>query len=226
MGAFLAMIDRYLRHGAAIMAVLALTACGSLEQGSMAAQLGQGALRLAGQLPPPAAPAALASDADLRANPDRFMRVHVRATGQSDIMMMAGQNGTRTTWIDRNGISITTQGGVVVATRGLPRDLMGADVTQTLTALQFGGVQSQRRHDFLDDQDQISAKVLQCRIASDGPEQVTRGEQTRNATRYTERCTSDSLSFTNIYWIDRQDNILRSLQAVSPDAGYLQIDLM
>lgn len=222
MGAVLAMIQHFMRAG---VAALALAACGDLEQGSTAARLAQGALVLTGQAAPPAPPPPLASDADLRANPGKFIRVHIRATGQSSIMMLAGQNGAHTTWIDSAGISVTTMGGIVVATRGLPRDLMGADAAQTVAALQSGGGKSQRRHDFLDDQDQISAKLLQCSIAPQGPDPVTRQGETRAATRYQEACTSDSLSFTNIYWIDDRNMVLRSLQAVSPDAGYVQIDL-
>lgn len=222
MGAVLAMIQHFLRAG---IAALALAACGDLEQGSTAARLAQGALVLTGQAAPPAPPPPLASDEDLRANPGRFIRVHIRATGQSSILMLAGQNGAQQTWINSAGISVTTTGGIVVATRGLPRDLMGADAAQSLATLQIGGGKSQRRHEFLDDQDQILARLLQCSIAPQGADPVTRQGETRAAQRFEERCTSDSLSFTNVYWIDAENRVLRSLQAISPDAGYLQIDL-
>jgi hypothetical protein len=140
-------------------------------------------------------------------------------------MVQAGANGARTTWIDSASISLTLENGIAVATRGLRRDLMGADTEQTWNAIRSGGGTAQRQHDFLDDQDQISTRVLQCSIVLKGSDAVNRLQQTYAATRFEEKCTSELLSFTNIYWLNRAGAMIRSVQAVSPDAGYLQIDV-
>jgi hypothetical protein len=139
-------------------------------------------------------------------------------------MVQAGANGTRTTWIDSESISVTLDGGIVVATRGLPRDLMGAEVRPTIQAIRAGGGTVQRQHDFLDDQDQIVSTVLDCVIEGKGADGITRLGQSISTSRFEERCTSDGLSLTNIYWVNSTRGIVRSLQAVSPDAGYLQVD--
>ncbi len=223
MGAVLAMI----RFGtyAVVLAAFTLIACGPLNEGGVGQQLGQAVLaRTGGEQPAAQANAGLPQD-QLAANPGKYLRVNIRNRNQWTTMAAAGTNGPRVTWIDNNSISVALENGIVVATRGLPRDLMGADVTQTWSAIQAGGGNSQRQHEFLTDLDGISAELLQCRIVSEGPETIERLQMRLNSVRFEEECRGEGLGFTNIYWVNRDGRMLRSLQAVSPDAGYLQIDV-
>ncbi|SFS20165.1 YjbF family lipoprotein [Yoonia litorea] len=161
---------------------------------------------------------------EILANPGRYVRVNVRDLGVADTMVAAADNNGRVTWAGGTGISVTLDQGVVVATRGLPRDLMGSDASATLASLRNGRGNHVRTHDFLSDQDQIQSVVLQCRVEAKGSDEITRLGARLSTTRVEERCTSDGLSLTNVYWLNQSGRILRSLQAVSPDAGYLQID--
>ena len=169
-------------------------------------------------------PQSAVTEEEILSSPGEYLRVNIRDIERRDTMQQIGSNGTRTTWVDTANISLALQNGVVVATRGLIRDLMGADVGQTVRALRAGGGQAERRHDFLDDQDQIVTVVLNCEITRKDREQVNRLGQSLMAQRYEEVCVSDGLSLTNVYWIAGSGRVVRSLQAVSPDAGYLQID--
>lgn len=161
---------------------------------------------------------------ELAANPGKYIRINIRDISATDTLVAAGTNGERTTWIGGSGTSVTFENGVIVATRGLPRDLMGADASQTVRAIQSGGGTSVRVHDFLDDQDQITQFTLECTIEVTGAEMVNRFGTGIPAARFEETCRSDGLTLTNVYWMDASRAIIRSLQAVSPDAGYLQID--
>lgn len=203
----------------------ALASCGPLSEGSTAAQVvGLATARIAGV--PPAAPASLGvSQEQVLANPGQYMRVNIRDLNQWDTMAQAGRNGTRVTWVNARNMTLTLQGGVVVATRGLPRDLMGAEVSGTVSAIRAGGGNSQRTHEYLTNLDGISTQLLQCRIASKGPEAIERLQRTLNSVRFEEECEGEELRFTNIYWVNRAGTIIRSLQAVAPDVGYLQIDV-
>ena len=162
---------------------------------------------------------------ELLGNPGKYMRVNIRDMGIWDTLVAGGENGARTTWLGASGVGVTVESGVVVATRGLPRDLMGADASQTVQAIRAGGGTATRVHDFLSNQDEITQFTMQCEITSKGADDVSRMGQTIAATRYEELCRSDGLTLTNVYWVDRTRRIVRSLQAVSPDAGYLQIDV-
>ncbi|SFR55555.1 Group 4 capsule polysaccharide lipoprotein gfcB, YjbF [Yoonia tamlensis] len=212
-----------LKTGAALGAFLALASCGSLGQSGIGARITG---MITGQEAAPAAPEnALVPAEEMLANPGKYVRVNIRDQGAWVSLMQVAQNGARTTWIGQSNISMTFENGLLVATRGLPRDLLGSDVTQSWDAITNGGGSAERRQDYITDQDGISAVLLQCSIESEGSEQITREAITFETTRFKEVCTGDALTFTNIYWVGRQNSIIRSLQAVSPDAGYLQIDV-
>lgn len=206
-------------------AALAMTACGPLSENSTAARIvGLATAQITGA-PPKASTQLGIPQEEVIANPGKYMRVNVRNTGQWDTMVQSGNNDTRVTWVNGSNVSLTLQDGIMVATRGLPRDLMGAEVSETRRAIRAGGGISQRTHEYLTNLDGISTELLQCRIASKGPEAIERLQETLNSVRFEETCESENFRFTNIYWVNRAGAIIRSLQAVSVDAGYLQIDV-
>ena len=211
---------------AAVVTALALFGgCGPLNEGGVAAQLGDLVVgRVTGAEAPPLPSSSVAPEKIL-ASSGKYIRVNIRDLNRWDTGVQAGSNANRATWVDSAGISVTFENGIVVATRGLIRDLMAADVSQSWAAIRSGGGEAQRVHEFLTNQDQISTEVLQCRIASQGREIVERLKTKQNATRFEEKCGNERLQFSNVYWVNDAGTIIRSLQAISPDAGYLQIDM-
>lgn len=208
--------------GAGLAACLALASCGAVTQSGLGARLT--GMVTGQEAAPQAAENALVPAEEMIANPGKYMRVNIRDQGAWASLVQAAQNGDRATWIGQSNVSMTFENGLLVATRGLPRDLMGADVSQSWAAIENGGGTAQRRQDYITDQDGISAVLLQCSIVSEGSDPITRAEIAINAVRFKETCTGELLAFSNVYWINQQGKIVRSLQAVSPDAGYLQID--
>ena len=222
MGAVLAMMTMV--RLMAMAAMCAAAACGPLSKGTAAAQVGALAkARVAGA--PQAAAAAGVSRAQAEAARGTTMRINIRDINRWETLSRAARNGSRITWVNGRNISVTTEGGVVTATRGLPRDLMGADVSGTAQALQNGGGNAVRTHEYLTNNDGISMELLQCRIASKGPETIESLQRTLNSVRFEEECAGENLRFTNIYWLNRNGDMIRSLQAVTPEVGYLQIDV-
>lgn len=213
---------RYL-IGAAV--AFAMTACGPLSENSTATRVvGLATAKISGS--PSEAPTELRiPQEEVLSSPGKYMRVNIRNTGQWDTMAQSGHNGARVTWVNGSNVSLTLENGIMVATRGLPRDLMGADASETRRAIRAGGGISQRTHEYLTNLDGISTQLLQCRIASMGPEVIERLQESLNSVRFEEKCESDSFKFTNIYWVNGAGTIIRSLQAVSIDSGYLQIDV-
>lgn len=206
----------------AALALLTVSACGEQSDSLLLSQATE--FLVGTNTSAPVRRQASVPEEELLGNPGKYLRVNVRASGLWDTMVAAGQNGARTTWLGASGISVTVEDGIVVATRGLPRDLMGADASQTVQAINSGGGNSVRVHDFLTDQDQITQYRLDCTISMKGAEMVSRLGQNIPAIRFEELCRGDGLTLTNVYWMDASRKIVRSLQAVSPDAGYLQID--
>ncbi|WP_439153629.1 YjbF family lipoprotein [Yoonia sp.] len=206
-------------------AAIALTACGPLAEGGTASQIVALATTQISGAPPPAPSGLDITQEQVLSNPGQYLRVNIRNIDQWDTMVQSAHNGTRVTWVNGSNISLTLEDGIMVATRGLPRDLMGADAVGTRQAIRAGGGNAQRTHEYLTDLDAISVQLLQCRIASQGPEAIERLQQTLNSVRFEEECVGGNLRFTNIYWVNARGTIIRSLQAVAPDAGYLQIDV-
>ncbi len=203
-----------------------LSACGSIGDDGVGAQVADLAVGIVTGRATQAAPApASASQEEILSNPSNFMRVNIRDLDRWATMVPAATNGSRVTWVDSENITITVEGGIVVATRGMPRDLMGASATQTLAAIRAGGGEAQRTHEFLDDNDQIAQELLQCSIVSKGSDTVNRLGQSLDSQQYEEVCVGTGLQLTNIYWVNGAGRMLRSLQAVSPGAGYVQIDV-
>ena len=225
MGTVLEMIQ-HIKAIAVGVVVFGITACGSLTEegtGSQVAELATGLVTGQGG---DAAPTTLAvTEEQIFANPGQNMRVNIRDLDRWDTMVASAQNGGRVTWVDSENNTISLDNGIVVATRGLPRDLMGAEVSQVWAAIRAGGGNAQRPHEFLTDGEQITQQLLQCRIVAQGSDTVRRLRQELDSRRFEETCEGDGLQLTNIYWLNRDNLLLRSLQAISPDAGYLQIDV-
>ena len=205
----------------AVVAALSVAACGNLSQGGIGAQA-VGMLMGAGGMP---SPQVTVSGADMMASPGTYMQVNTRATGAWDTLVKGGENAGRETWIGTTGRSYTFEDGVVVATRGLSRDMMGADASVVWQAISAGGGSYVRQQDYLNDLDQIDTFVLQCVLTAKGSDPASRDDKSIPANRFEEQCQSENLSFSNIYWLGADGKMLRSLQAVSPDAGYLQIEV-
>ena len=121
-------------------------------------------------------------------------------------------------------MTVTLENGIIVATRGFPRDLIAANVAGVAQAIAAGGGNATRTHETINDLDQISTELLQCSIVFDGSETIAilgKNSQTR---RFKETCRGESVAFANTYWINGAGAMIRSSQAVAPDTGFLQLD--
>ena len=208
------------------LAALTLTACGPLNQGSAAksaldlakARFGGGAAA-APQAQPP-----VLTRAQVDANPGGFLVLNAYNGSLVTAMAAGGTNGDRITWIAPSGLSVTTQNGIMVASRGFPRDLMAADVDGVMRALVASGGTTTRVHETLSDTDEITTQSFTCTVSSKGRETIGILGRQIATERFGEACQSDRLAFENSYWIDDAGRIVRSQQAIAPDSGYIQLD--
>ena len=211
---------------AAALGLAALTACGPLNEGNV----GKGALaviqqRLAGAPAATAAPAAAPlTRAQADANPGKFLLVTAYGGASVVSVVPVSSNGNRDTWISADNVTVTLENGIVVATRGLPRDLIAARVDGVRSALSAGGGAAQRVHETLDDLDQISTELLQCSIVFDAAETVTILQKAIPTRRFKETCQGQRTAFSNTYWIASGNRLVKTSQAVAPETGFLLIE--
>lgn len=147
------------------------------------------------------------------------MRVQI-VSRQADAQLsrVAVSRGVET-WLAVDDISLSFQQGVLVATRGLGFDLMGADATATLRAMAGQGDPVYRRQmRYLTGDHQSSYLMAGCSMAFVGPDVV----DGRSFERFDEKCQARQHVFTNIFWRNASGAIVQSRQWVSPEIGYLR----
>ena len=117
------------------------------------------------------------------------------------------------------------ESGILVGTRGLGNDLMGADISGVRATLNAGGGTVTRRHSFLSSEDQIFTRDMTCTITREGSETLQTLRGPRDTVKFVEDCQGRLLVFKNSYWIAGGE-ILRSRQAVSGTEGFIQVDTL
>lgn len=167
----------------------------------------------------PAAPVAL-SRADIDASPVPLLLVQIQQRQATATLQKAGENGKRVTWFTSDGTSVTTEDGIIVATRGFGDDLYAADTTEIRANLRDGGTGT-RVHEYLTGLDQVVRPSFSCEIKATRDEVLTIVERNYATVRYEERCKNAQFDFTNVYWVDSSNEIRQSQQWLSPAVGYL-----
>ena len=201
-----------------------IAACGPLAKDTGSQRIAQLVTSLVPIGKPEAATAAVAPATMTReqvdASPVPLMLMAVPSRGGGGLVQMVGQNDGRATWQSADGISITTENGVVVATRGLGDDLYSASVSSGPAYFTDGGT-GPRVHEYLTGEDRIARPELNCTVALSGEETLTILDVTYETSRYNERCINDQFDFTNVIWVGSDGKIRQSQQWISMSVGYL-----
>lgn len=152
-----------------------------------------------------------------------LLRVTALKLKTQALLGVYGTNGPVTTWSTTDKTTIALKGGIVVATRGLPGDLMSAAVPSLADIAAGDGVVA-RTHYYLGKNDQTEPEVFRCTLATAGAEEITVVGLAYRTRHVTESCVAGGQSFTNDYWIDAKGAVRRSVQWISPHAGALEIE--
>lgn len=210
-------MTRSVRLTVALALMAGLAACGNESQGVLTQSLQQvAAERIARGQSPAAAPAPARSDAEriaeaLRVNPAPLIQVGFEALGQTQIMAMVGQNGAMRTYMTPSEEAVILRGGMLVATRGLGRDLSVAEpgTDPLIRAGQSG--RATRIMRYLGGDGLERPLQFDCTTAP-GPE----------AGLMIESCTGHGTTFQNTY-IVQGGQIVVSRQWVGPGLGHVTI---
>lgn len=206
-----------------IGAIALLAACGPMNEGNLANRLVQERIApLVGLGTKPTAPKPAVPNIATAA-PGEVMLVKIIARNAVAPMRRLSENGSTVTWVSPGQVSMTFDDGILIATRGLNEDLMGADISGVRAALVAGGGNATRTHSFLDSEDQIQLREMTCTITAEGTDKVADLSGTREALKFTENCTGPRFGLANTYWLDPQGgDIIQTRQAVSPTVGFIQ----
>ncbi|MEM6478219.1 MAG: YjbF family lipoprotein [Pseudomonadota bacterium] len=214
---------RFVGRGLLIVALVALAACSNApgqaeESAARRAALGQIVASARARLSNGAAASAPAAAASPRQVRGPLLEVVLPAQGAQVFFAPVARNGSAVTW-QSAGLSLTTRGGVLIATRGFGPDLMAADPAGLLAALARGGGKYRKVLSYLDGEDQRADLTPTCALEATGPQQIVVLGRAIGAQRYEENCIgADGLATTNIYWLE--GSVIRaSQQWVSREFG-------
>ena len=204
------------------LTLLGLAACGPLNEGNIGKGVVQQIGTLTGLGPDPAPPALPPNVAD--AAPGDVLLVTILNRNVVAPLVKVQTNGDTITWTSPGQVTMTFTDGILIGTRGLAEDLMGADVTGVRTAIRAGGGEATRRHSFLNSLDQIRTRDMTCTITKGESETLALIGGSKTAVKYEESCTGNMV-FTNTYWVDpTTGDFLRTQQVVSAGVGYIRAD--
>ena len=160
---------------------------------------------------------------DLAENPSDFQLMWLPSfVAQAGLARIIQDNGRAETYESQYGFTAAFRDGMLVGTRGLPYDLMGASAEATRAAIRAGGGTAIRYHDTLNSLDQIEQARFECTIVANGPDTVSLGLREVVGRKYTETCVNRRVQFENLYWLDDSGDIMASRQFVSQTVAYLR----
>lgn len=151
--------------------------------------------------------------------------VSVPALRAQGYVIKTSQIGTVATWRTPDNASFSFDRGVLVSTRGLGDDLMGADASPSIAAV--GGRAADwapRINGYMNGEYQSYFMTFQCRKTSAQQDQINAGDRLVSATRITETCVNDERRIENQYWRNGNGMVVKSRQWVSPTIGYMETE--
>lgn len=133
---------------------------------------------------------------------------------RAEFFLVAGRNGTVTTYGSDSQTTIALDGAVMVATRGLGGDLMSTDagdLPMLLAARQSGGYGRSLR--YLDGEDRTTVTLLDCDLRP----------ADASASVFIEYCGAAELELRNVYHFGTDGRVVLSIQWHGPQNGYLTL---
>ena len=174
-----------------------------------------------------AQPAGLSISPEMVASsPTPLLVAAVPATGGQALMAPLLSNGNRDTWGSNDGITVTSVDGVVVGTRGLGYDLMGADTGGLRAVIAAGGGETVRINDRLNGLGVVERLPYACEVVIEGRETIPVIDRQVAATKVSETCRGGQVAFQNLYWIEDSGFVRQSQQWVNEEVQYLVVQIL
>ena len=178
--------------------------------------------------PPPADPLTFLKPSDLTAVENKTILIkHVQAGVYGAAEIVSGNTRVET-FRSGDGVGLSLDRGVLVATRGFGPDLLVAGSDPFHSALSKESSQDyQRVFRHLDGENHTNRTVFACSIAFEGAEPLKFVGKSYSTRRYKESCLGTEYEIENVYWVNvRNGDVVKSLQWASEGIGILRIHLL
>ena len=145
-----------------------------------------------------------------------------------------GQNGTLTlypgkgvgeTWLGADGATITLENGIIRATRGMRRDVMGSKSLMPPWSEIKNTSNYSRQISYLGGDNQIQSKIFSCTLKTTNKKStIIIFDVPFEVQEFMETCTNNIEKLKNSYFIDQKNIVRKSVQYHGPALGYLTIE--
>ena len=150
------------------------------------------------------------------------------------IELASGQNGTLTpypgqgmgqTWLGADGAIVTLHQGVLMASRGMGNDIMGSSSSMPLWSKIHLSETYIRKLRFITGNNKVSKRVFECSVLKKSKKEVIKiWDANFIVSKFEEHCNYNGLKINNVYYVDSQEIVRRSLQYHSETIGYVTIE--
>ena len=150
------------------------------------------------------------------------------------VELQTGQNGTFTlypgqgvvqNWLGADGATVSLENGVLVATRGMGDDIMGATSSIPSWNKIERSASYKKETSYLAGNNLITQKEFECKINKFATKQLIHvWDISFKVTQYDEKCTSIHGEINNTYYVDQFGIVRRSIQYHSDTIGEVLIE--
>jgi hypothetical protein len=157
------------------------------------------------------------------ARTETIMLVELPEAERAALVTPWGRNGSVATWRSPDNVSLSYDGGVLVATRGLGNDLMTSDVAGTRAALAGASGRYERFQTHLNGEGETVLRAFSCEMAGPVPEALTIFGLTQQTQRYAETCNTLGFAIENSYWL-ANGVMWKAREWAGPGLGYVSTE--
>ena len=135
-------------------------------------------------------------------------------------LVALGNNKEKLTWVSSDGISLSYDTGILIATRGFTRDLMSLNHPKLKKPFRALNKSYFKTHRFLDSTNQYEDIKFTCVMKKNPNSRLSILEYKILTTHLIEHCESNFHAYTNEYYLlPGTDIVLKSKQWISPTNG-------
>ena len=138
-------------------------------------------------------------------------------------LVALGNNREKLTWVSSDGISLTFDQGVLIATRGYSQDLLSLKYLNPVGLFGSKKIRYKRVHRYLTGDNKYDDIVFQCLGKRGQPKPVLFLEYKITVDKFDEECVSDQHSYKNEYdLLSGTSVVIESKQWISPTNKYFR----
>ena len=147
------------------------------------------------------------------------------------VELASGQNGTLTpypgegigqTWLGSDGATITTDRGILKASRGMGSDLMGSSSSMPQWSKIISKETYIQKVSYITGNNKIYTRIFNCKIRKNNQiELIEIWNVEFRVKKFKENCSSNGLEIENTFYLDSKNIVRKSKQYHSDQIGYI-----